>query len=126
MPAILSTRKRDRLCAIVSPIWRLGFLLLPTAILVVAGLRHMDMGKESLMLWLGTGFQVGVCFLTFCSRRSWTQALGPSVVSLYLIALTWLWLGSLTEDWFTYLGKAILLVIPLVAFAFQTLNESGA
>jgi len=111
----------------MAPVWRLVFLLLPTGLLLMASLRHGGgWTPENLMLWGGTGFQATVCMLTFCSRRSWSQPLGPSVVTLYLIALTWLWLGSQTEDWFTSLSKAILLVVPLAVFGFQTLNESGA
>ena len=126
MRPILSMRTRDRLGALLSPCWRLGFLLLPTVLLLVASLRHTGVASDSLMLWIGTGFQATVCFLTFFSRRSWNQPLGPSVVTLYLIALAWLWLGSQSEDWFTHLAKAVLLVVPMVVFGYQTLNESGA
>jgi HEAT repeat protein len=126
MRPILSNRTRDRLGIVLSPIWRLCFLLVPTFLLLIASLRQQGTGTVNLMLWIGTGFQATVCFLTFFSRHSWRQPLGPSVVTLYLIALAWLWFGSQTEDWFTHLAKAILLVFPLVVFGFQTLNESGA
>jgi hypothetical protein len=126
MRPILATRTGDRLRTFLSPVWRLVFLLLPSILLLIAGLRHPGGDSESLMLWLGTAFQAAVCFLTFFSRRSWDQPLGPSVVTLYLIALAWLWFGSQSEDWFRHLAKAILLVVPLTVFGYQTLNESGA
>src|SRR5438045_5683143 len=121
MRPILAARTRNRLGSVLAPIWRLAFLLLPSALLLIASLRRAGAGSESLMLWLGTAFQAAVCFLTFFSRRSWNQPVGPSVVTLYLIALAWLWFGGQSEDWFTHLAKAILLVFPLTVFGFQTL-----
>ncbi len=123
MRPIFATRTRLRLAAVLIPIWRLSFLLLPTVLLVIASLRKE--GTENLMLWMGTGFQILVCVLTFCSRRSWSQPLGPSVVTLYLIALAWLWFSNQGEDWFGHLARAILLVVPMVVFGFETLHESG-
>src|SRR5437867_1327677 len=126
MRPIVATRTRRRLGGVLAPVWRLGFLLVPSALLLIASLRHGGAGTESHMLWLGTAFQAAVCFLTFFSRRSWNQPVGPSVVTLYIIALAWLWFGDQSADWFTHLAKAILLVFPLTVFGYQTLNESGA
>jgi HEAT repeat protein len=104
---------------------RVGLMLLPTGLLLLAALRHP--GPNALMLWLGIGFQGCVCLLSFLSRRGWRQPVGPTLITLYLIALAWLWWGAAgREDWFTHLTKAILLVVPIVVFAFQTLIESGA
>jgi hypothetical protein len=105
-------------------IGRLTILLLPSAILLAATLRYP--GKNNLVLWMGTAFQLLVCFLSFVSRGGWRQPLGPSVITLYLIALAWLWFGDRHQDWYTSLGKAVLLVVPLIVFGFQTLHESGA
>jgi len=126
MRRILSMRTKERLGTFLSPLLRLSFMLLPTIFLLIASLRHTGLGTANVMLWIGTGFQASVCFLIFICHRTWRQPLGPSVVTLYLIALAWLWLGSQTEDWFTHFSKAILLVVPLVVFGFQTLHESGA
>jgi ABC-type Co2+ transport system permease subunit len=60
------------------------------------------------------------------TRRSWNQPLGPAIVTMYLIALAWMWFGVQTEDWFNHVAKAILLVVPLLVFGYQTLYESGA
>lgn len=108
----------------VALILRFTVLLLPSAILLAASLR--EPGAKNLVLWMGTAFQALVCFLSFFSRGGWRQPLGPSVITLYLIALAWLWFGDHREDWYTSLAKSVLLVVPLVVFGFQTLHESGA
>jgi hypothetical protein len=99
-------------------------LLLPTGLLLGASLRSP--GQVNVMLWTGTGFQALVCLLSFLSRPSWRQPIGPSVIALYLIALAWVWLADGLDDWYMHLVKAVLLVVPLLVFALQTLRESGA
>ncbi len=103
---------------------RLFILLLPSALLLLAALR--EIGSNRLILWMGTGFEASVCFLSFFSRGSWRQPLGPSVITLYLIAFAWLWFGDQRDDWYTSLSKSVLLVVPLLVFGFQTLQDSGA
>jgi hypothetical protein len=104
---------------------RAAVLFLPALLLFVGATRAG--GKPSLMLWLGTGFQVLVCTLSLLSRQGRRQPLGPSVITLYVIALGWLWLGAEgLEDWYFHLAQAILLVVPLVVFAQQILTDSGA
>ncbi len=100
-------------------------LLLPATLLFVAALRTD--GGGNMMLWLGTTFQLLVCLLDSFSRQGWRQPLGPSVVTLYVIGLGWLWLGTPhANDWFLHLAKAVLLVVPLLCFSLQMLTESGA
>ncbi len=104
---------------------RAMLLLLPAGLLLVAAWRTLD--DINLNLWLGTAFQLLVCLLTFLTRRSSRQSLGPAIVTLYIIALGWLWLGSPHgDDWFLSLAKALLLVVPLISFSLQVLAESGA
>lgn len=111
--------------AILLRLFRLAALMLPAVLLLIAALRTPP--EMSLMLWLGTGFQVLVCLLNFSSLQGWRSPLGPSVITLYVIALGWLWLGSLNHrDWFPHLAQAVLLVVPLLVFAQQMLTESGA
>jgi hypothetical protein len=105
-------------------IFRVAVLLLPTGLLLAAALRFP--GARNPMLWLATAFSAIVCCLSLFSWQSWKQPLGTSVITLYLIALTWLWWGDGIEDSFTHLSKAILLMIPLLVFGFQTLVDSGA
>ena len=99
-------------------------LLLPTLLLTTAVVR--EAWPINWMLVMGTGFQLAVCLLSFFSNRSWQQPLGPSVITLYLIALAWLWIGSENKDWYTHLTRAILLIVPLLVFGMHTLAESGA
>lgn len=124
MRSILSRRTKDLVDSTFGPLGRLGFLLLPTALLLGVALRHQ--GAGNLALWIGVAFQATVCFLTFFTTGNFRQPLGPSVVTLYLIALAWLWFGVRVEDWFTHFAKAVLLVVPLAVFGMQTLYESGA
>jgi hypothetical protein len=125
MTPVLSSRSHSRLSTIGAPVVRCGVLLLPTSMLLLASLRAP--GEPRLMLWLGTAFQALACILSFLSRRGREQAVGPSVITLYLIALGWIWLGAGDiNDWYFHLAQAILLVVPMVVFALQTLNESGA
>ena len=105
---------------------RMGILVLPTLLLAAVSFRRGQTGEPSLMLWLGTSFVACVCFLSFFSRGTWRQPLGPSLITLYLIGLAWLWFGDKHEDWLSQLSKSFLLIVPLFVFGFQTLYESGA
>ncbi len=103
---------------------RVMVLLLPASLLLVASVRAPQ--EARLMLWLGTAFQVLCCLLSFLSRQAWRQQLGPSVITLYVIALGWLWLAAGGgNDWYPHLAQAVLLVVPLVVFAQQMLTDSG-
>jgi hypothetical protein len=104
---------------------RVIVMLLPGVLLLVGCFRYT--GKPNLMLWLGAAFQVLVCILSFFSRQNYRQPLGPSVITLYVIGLGWLWLGTASiEDWYIYLSQAVLLMVPLVFFALYMLSDSGA
>jgi hypothetical protein len=104
---------------------RVTALLLPAVLLLIAALRSND--GLNLNLWLGTIFQFLVCLLTFMTRQNSRHPMGPAVVTLYIIALGWLWLGTpYGDDWFLVLAKALLLVVPLLCFSFQVFSESGA
>lgn len=102
---------------------RMLLLLLPLTLLLIAALRQP--GSKNVMLWGGCAFQGIVCALTFATRNR-RQAMGPAVITLYLIALGWLWFSDTQTDWYTQLSKAILLLVPLAVFGLQTLSESGA
>jgi hypothetical protein len=105
---------------------RATILVLPTLLIGAVSLRRQQMGDNCLLLWLGTAFEACVCFLSFFSRGTWRQPLGPSLITLYLIGLAWLWFGDKHEDWLSQLSKSFLLIVPLIVFGFQTLYESGA
>jgi hypothetical protein len=124
MENVFVLRPNSRASVMVGSMVRVLILMLPTALLI--GLSLRTSGPNALMLWIGTGFQATVCLLSFFSRRSWNQSIAPSIITLYVIALFWIWWGQLDNDWFTNFAKALLLVVPLLVFAHHTLNESGA
>src|SRR5437660_426428 len=110
---------------LLTAVFRTAVLLVPTTLLLL-GLQRTT-GAPQIMLALGAGFQAIVCLLAFLTSRSWRQPLAPSVISLYLIALGWLWLGAAQlNDWYYHFAQAVLLIVPLSVFAFQTLVNSGA
>jgi HEAT repeat protein len=104
---------------------RVPVLFLPAVLLAIGGLRCP--AQQALMFWLAVLFQLLVCALALLSRQMWRQSMGPSVITLYVIALGWMWLGARgMDDWYPHLAQAILLVVPLAVFAKQMLSESGA
>jgi hypothetical protein len=111
--------------SVLTVVVRMAVLALPACLLLIACLRAT--GGQARLLWLGAAFQILLCCLLLLNQRSWQQPAGPPVIILYLIALSWLWLvaGS-SEEWYPQLARAVLLVVPLLVFAVQTLRDSGA
>ncbi len=103
---------------------RAVILLLPAGFLLVAALRSWD--QTPWVLLGGMGVQLFICGLSFLSHRSWSQPIGPSIVTLYLTAVAWLWFGDMANDWFTHLSKGILIGFPIIVFGYRALIESGA
>jgi hypothetical protein len=125
MNALSLFGKGSRGLSILAHVGRAAALLLPATLLLTAALRTL--GESNLNLWLGTAFQLLVCLLTFLTRQNPRQSMGPSVITLYVIAFGWLWLAMPHgDDWFVSLAKALLLVVPLLCFSLQVLAESGA
>ncbi|HEV3119449.1 MAG TPA: hypothetical protein VGY58_20500, partial [Gemmataceae bacterium] len=125
MHAFMSSTTGKTVPWVVTAVFRTAVLLVPTTLLLL-GLQRTT-GAPQIMLALGAGFQAVVCLLAFLTSRSWRQPLAPSVISLYLIALGWLWLGAAQlNDWYYHFAQAVLLIVPLSVFAFQTLVNSGA
>jgi hypothetical protein len=124
MAALLDNRAPNTDLPVISTIIRGLVLFLPTALILCAVLRNLQ--SNNVILWLAVGMQVVVCILSFWSQRNWQQPTGPSVITLYLIGLAAFWWGVNVNDWFTNGAKAVLLVIPLTAFGWQTLADSGA
>ena len=94
--------------------------------MLLLGVSVRQPGGDNLLLWVGTGIQAGVCMLALLSQGNAQRSLGPVVIALYLVAVGWLWCGSSADDWYANLAKATLLVVLLIAFASQTLQDSGA
>jgi HEAT repeat protein len=104
---------------------RLALLLLPFSLFLAVSLR-LPPGSAGLS-WLGTLFLGLACILSLGLRQGWREPVGPAVIMLYVIALSWLVLGTTgIYDWFLNLAQAVLLVVPLGCFAVQCLRDSGA
>ena len=103
---------------------RLMLLNVPALVLVVGCLRAPE--RQNLVLWIGVGFQTALCVFLAFARQSWSRSLAPSIIVVFLTALTWVWFGDRHEDWYNHLAKAILIVIPLVVFGHHCLHKSGA
>ncbi|HVS34787.1 MAG TPA: HEAT repeat domain-containing protein [Gemmataceae bacterium] len=102
-----------------------AILLLPAALLAAGAVRSN--GIAALLLGLGALFQFLACGLAFVSRQGWREPVGPAVIMLYVIALSWMLMASVgRDDWFLHTCEATLLVTPLAFFAVQCLRESGA
>lgn len=100
-------------------------LLLPLTLLLICSLRGTSASPR--LLWLGTLFQLLACGLSLFGRQGVRGPTGAAIIMLYVIALSWMVLGTIgTDDWFLHLAQSILLVVPLVYFAVQCLMESGA
>lgn len=103
---------------------RLVLLLFPAALLLFGSLRCRDQIQN--MLYLGGLFQVLLISYLMLSQRI-HHNLGASVIVAYLIGLGWLWMAyGKTHDWYSHFAQFVLLVVPLLLFAVQTLTDSGA
>jgi len=124
MAAIRSSRSSLILDALFVAAGRGAILLIPALLLLVASVRSWD--QKPWVLVGGFAFQLTICVASFLSARSWNQPVGPSIVTLYLTAVAWLWFGDTANDWFTHLSKGILIGIPILVFGYQSFHESGA
>lgn len=110
---------------VFSRIARLSVLSLPVVLLVAVASHEQN--EVATILWLGTLFQALACGLALWNSRLGQEPAGPSVIMLYVLALSWLlFSGSSSEDSVVYLAQALLLVVPLGFFALQCLRDSGA
>ena len=125
MQAHLAARAARSRSSLPIRVFRLAILLLPVPLLTICSIRAPDSQHE--LLWLGTLFQILGCVLAVVSWQGMRYPLSPAIVMLYVIALSWLLLGtSGTYDPFVHVSQAILLVVPLGFFAMQCLLDSGA
>jgi hypothetical protein len=106
----------------------LALLMLPGLLLLGASLRAEE--DAQYLLWLGASIQVLLfCFFLMTGRVR--QTIGQPVIMLYLLGLCWtLVAGSVVgmqkQDWYSHLAQCVLIVVPLLFFAVQTLRDSGA
>ncbi|HTU16624.1 MAG TPA: HEAT repeat domain-containing protein [Gemmataceae bacterium] len=125
MHAPLPGSSGEKRTGILFLLGRVVLLLLPLTLLLICSIRGTSASPR--LLWLGTLFQLLACGLSLFGRQGWREPTAAAIIMLYVIALSWMLLGSIgTEDWFLHLAQSILLVVPLVYFAVQCLMESGA
>ncbi len=100
-------------------------LLIPAALLLLGSLLATN--QTHVMLWLGAIVEILACTVIALRQRGRREPLGPPVITLYLIALAWIW-TSATDlgGWYPHLAQAILLLVPLAVFALQVVFGSGA
>jgi hypothetical protein len=100
-------------------------LLVPCALLLV-GIAHTG-GTSQQMLLLGAVFELLLLVVIVPLARHWHQPLVASVICLYLVALSWIWIGTAElHDWYPHFAQGFLMIVPLGLFAIQTLGSSGA
>lgn len=103
---------------------RVALLMLPSLLMLLASLRADE--RAQYMLWLGGLFQV-LIFSFFLLSGRLRISIGQPVIILCLIGLIWLWVADNgTSDWYFHFAQFVLLVVPLLFFALQTLTDSGA
>jgi hypothetical protein len=125
MHAPLPGGPSDKRTGLLLLVGRICLLLLPLTLLLICSVRGTS--PSSRLLWLGTLFQLIAFGLSLFGRQGWREPTGAAVIMLYVIALSWMLLGTAgADDWVLHLSQAILLVVPLVYFAVQCLLESGA
>jgi hypothetical protein len=124
MSAIIAVRQSWTPARLATTLVRIPLLAVPGILLLFAGLRAPP--GQSIILWFGAAFQAIISAMILLSPRSWRHTVAPMIVTLYLTALSWLWFGDpVVDDPFHHFAKAVLIVIPLLAFGYQSLRESG-
>src|ERR1043166_6461352 len=118
MPAFRASRVSNTVDALFSASGRGLILLVPAGLLAVAAWRSWDPVQKPWLLIAGLAFQMIVCALTFQSSRN--QAIGPSIVTLYLTGVAWLWFGDGVNDSFTHLCKGVLIGFAVLGVGYQT------
>ena len=104
---------------------RIGVLLLPLALLLVAGVRQAH--AEAQFFRLGVGVQAVACLAALVVTRLGKESSSTAVILLYVIALGCIVVGSPgQQDWLLHVARSIILVVPVVFFALQCLRDSGA
>ena len=125
MHAPLAGTASDKKTGFLFLMGRILLLLLPVTLLLICSIRGTSHSPR--LLWLGTLFQLLACGLYLFGRQGRREPTAAAVIMLYVIALSWMLLGTMgADDWFLQLSQAVLLVVPLIYFAVQCLMESGA
>ncbi len=125
MHATLPGTSSARQASLLLLLGNVCLLLLPLTLLLICDIRGSSTAPR--LLWLGTVFQSLVCGLLLSWRQSLHAPTGAAIIMLYGAALSWMVLATTSmNDWFAHLAQAVLLIVPLLYFAVQSLLESGA
>jgi hypothetical protein len=99
-------------------------LVLPFVLLLVGIARTT--GPAHTLLGLGAMYQFLVCLFILPRRSSWHFPLGASVVTIYLIGLSWMATAMADQgDWYSHFSQALLLMVPLIVVGAQVLAHPG-
>jgi hypothetical protein len=125
MYAYSSSPSGRQLRSLATVVGQTTVLLLPAALLLLGS--SLATNQTHMMLWLGAVVEILACTLISLRQRGWRQPLGPPVITLYLIALAWIWASAADlGGWYPHLAQAVLLLVPLAVFASQVVMGSGA
>jgi hypothetical protein len=125
MHASLPVASGARRVSLMLFLGRVCLWMLPLILMLICSV-HGSSTKPG-FLWMGTLFQLLVFCLSLLGPQGLREPTSAAIVMLYGIALSWLVLGTKgTDDWFSHMAQAVLLVVALGYFAVQCLVESGA
>jgi HEAT repeat protein len=124
MQSPLAARKGGHRMTVAALGVRLGVLVLPGLLMLAGSIRYA--GEVGQVLLLGACFQLLVCVIAIASQI-FRRSVWPALVLVYGIAFAWFQLAANAhEDWYAHLTQAVLLGIPLGAFAVKMLRDIGA
>ncbi len=117
---------RNRLIALwLGTFLRPVLILLPAFLLLTGAARAS--GPARTMLSLGVFFQLVIGLMILPKRSSWHFTLGPAVVTLYLVGLSWIGIATKDSgDWYSHLCQALLLLVPLFVIGGDVLAYGGS
>ncbi len=103
-----------------------ALLLLPSALLLGASLRAPVEHQQP--LWFGTVFLAGLSVVAMLAGLLRRRELDTAFIFFYGLGLGWLVLATqeMDNDWYVHLSQAVMLVVPLGAFALGMLGDIGA
>jgi hypothetical protein len=105
---------------------RLVPFLLPSAILLGVTQRPSHEANSQWYFGLGAGLLLVAAVIVLARSVNWRYPASPAVVMFHLTALGWLTFGTRgLVDWYVALSQSVLLIIPLLLLAYQTLRVSG-
>jgi hypothetical protein len=109
--------------------WLLAMLracvvLVPFVLLLVGVARTT--GPANKLFGMGAMYLFLVCLLILPRRSNWHFPLGASVITIYLICLSWMAMATIDQgDWYSHFSQAVLVLVPLCVIGAQALAHAG-